>query len=102
MNPTWIAALTLAAALFSGQGKGVWTDAADATIPVDFKLQGEFKGDALGAQVIALGSGAFQAVLLPGGLPGDGWDGTNKILLDGKLEGDKAAFAPVSGKKNYL
>ena len=47
------ALLHAAAALLGGQGKGVWTDAADPTLPVDFKLQGEFSGDKLGAQVIA-------------------------------------------------
>jgi hypothetical protein len=98
----------LAAVLaLSLQGKGVWTDAQDATLPPDFKLQGEYAGDVPGAgkhgaQVIALGNGAFQAVLYPGGLPGDGWDGKNKILLDGKLDGDKAAFKPTEGARKYL
>lgn len=82
--------------------KGVWTDAADATLPADFAIQGEYSGDKLGAQVIALGNGTFQAILLPGGLPGDGWDGKNKILLEGKLESSGAAFTPASGKRKYL
>lgn len=86
--------------------KEVWTSADDATIPADFKYQGEFVGDIAGtktgAQVIALGNGAFQAVVLPGGLPGDGWDGKSKILLDGKLEGGKVVFKPAEGAKKYL
>ena len=102
MNPTALLAVTLAAALLGGQGKVVWTDAADPSLPVDFKLQGEFAGDKLGAQVIALGGGAFQAVLYPGGLPGDGWDEKSKILLDGRLEGEKAVFKAGDGKKKYL
>ncbi len=103
MNPISLAGLLLAAtALLGGQGKGVWTDAADPTIPVDFKLQGEFSGDKLGAQVIALGGGTFQAVLYPGGLPGDGWDGKSKILMDGRLDGEKIAFKPGEGQKKYL
>jgi hypothetical protein len=86
--------------------KGVWTDPADPTLPPDFKVQGEYVGELggakLGCQVIALGKGAFQAVLYPGGLPGAGWDGKNKILMDGKLEGDRATFRPATGKKKYL
>src|SRR4051812_24883698 len=86
----------------AGQGKtfkGVWTNASDPTLPPDFQIQGEYvgklqSGEALGCQVIALGNGAFQAVVFPGGLPGAGWDGTNKILMDGKLERDQAVFTP--------
>jgi hypothetical protein len=87
--------------------KDVWTDPEDKSIPVDFKFQGEYAGEIkggakLGAQVIALSQGAFQAVVYPGGFPGDGWDGVNKILMDGKLDGDKAVFTPTTGKRTYM
>ena len=86
--------------------KDLWTDPDDPTLPVDFKIQGEYagsvaKGEKLGAQVIALGGGRFQAVVYPGGLPGAGWDGKHKILMDGKLEDDKAVFVPTTGKRKY-
>lgn len=87
--------------------KEVWTDPADTTLPPDFKIQGEYlgsnaAGEKLGCQIIALGKGAFQAVVLPGGLPGAGWDGKSKILMEGVLEGDGATFKPASGKRKYL
>jgi hypothetical protein len=87
--------------------QGVWTDPEDKTLPEDFKIQGEYAGEIqggykLGAQVIALGQEAFQAVVYPGGLPGEGWDGKAKILMDGKRDGDKAIFTPAAGKRKYL
>ncbi len=82
--------------------KGVWTDPNDPTISADFRLQGEFAGDKIGCQVIALGNDAFQAVVLPGGLPGAGWDGKKKIILDGKIDGTKVALASPKGNKKYL
>lgn len=84
------------------QAKEVWTDPQDATLPADFKVQGEYVGDKAGCQVIALGDGHFQAVLLPGGLPGAGWDGKHKSLLEGMRDGESTTFKPASGKRRYL
>ncbi len=82
--------------------KDVWTDPHDPTLPAAFKIQGEYAGNHIGVQVIDLGKDTLQAVVLPGGLPGAGWDGKNKSLLTGKLEGDMVKFSPVSGKRRYL
>ena len=94
-----VAAAGLAAPLAAQpKDKGVWTDPNDPSLPVDYKIQGEYEGDKLGAQVIALGNGAFQAVILPGGLTGAGWDGKTKAFLDGKLDGNAAKFESAKGK----
>jgi hypothetical protein len=86
--------------------KEVWTDPSDPTLPADFKFQGEYAGkldrNEVGCQVIALGNGTFQAVLCKGGLPGAGWDGKDKSLMDGKIEEDKVIFVPTAGKRKYL
>jgi 3-keto-disaccharide hydrolase len=84
--------------------KVVWTDPADSTLPLDFKIQGEYAKDGLGIQVIALGNGSFHAVVYPGGLPGAGWDGKNKSLLAGRLFESKTAavFLEAEGKREYL
>jgi Domain of Unknown Function (DUF1080) len=87
--------------------KEVWTDPVDPALPVDFKFQGEFAGEVadgkkVGCQVIALGNGAFQAVMCKGGLPGAGWNGKDKSLMDGKIDGDKVVFVPSTGKRKYL
>jgi len=89
------------------KGKGTWTDPNDPDLAIEFNLQGEYSGNIeggakLGCQVIALGKGAFQAVVYPGGLPGDGWDGKNKILMDGRMDGEEVVFEPASGNKKYL
>lgn len=103
-----ICLLSASASSLQAQSKTteVWTSATDAKLPIDFKIQGEYVGtageDKLGCQVIALGDGAFQAVLLPGGLPGEGWDGRSKILCDGKLDGAIAVFVPTEGERKYL
>jgi hypothetical protein len=59
-------------------------------------------GGKLGAQVIALSNGAFHAVVYPGGLPGAGWDGKNKILMDGKTNDDVTTFKPIGDGKRYM
>jgi hypothetical protein len=58
----------------------------------DFALQGEYAGqvkdDRFGVQVIALGNGKFHGVAYRGGLPGDGWDESDKIEGDGERAAD--------------
>ncbi len=86
----------------------VWASLDAPNIPASVKIQGEYLGQLegsgkLGAQVIALGGDKYQAVVLPGGLPGAGWDGKNKILLDGVKDGKSILFHAIDGKgKGYL
>ena len=54
---------------------GTFTNSADPKLPADYMYQGEYSNQSLGAQVIALGKGAFHVVVYPGGLPGAGLDG---------------------------
>ncbi len=81
----------------NAQEKKTIVDPAEAGI--EAKLQGEYVGSyrdelelALGAQVIALGNGQYQLHFYPGGLPGAGWSGSNKLSTKGKLQGDKIVF----------
>jgi len=66
------------------------------TAGADYALQGEYEGalgsGKLGADVIALGNDQFRAVFHRGGLPGAGWDGKDKIEVDGKRDGEGVAF----------
>lgn len=66
-------------------------------IGVELKLQGEYvgeeKGKRVGAQVVARGNQSFHALVLEGGLPGDGWDGGQYGLLEsGPLSEGRVAF----------
>ena len=81
--------------------ENTWTDPDDKTLPADFEYQGEYKSEGHGCQVIALDKGRFQAVVFPGGLPGDGWDRKNRILMDGQLGDKKVTFAAAEGKRSY-
>lgn len=66
----------------------------------DFPFQGEYVGDIMhegqairhGVQVIALGNGQFHAVGYPGGLPGDGWHGGERVEVDGRLQDGSVRF----------
>uniref|UniRef100_A0A7C4LMG9 DUF1080 domain-containing protein n=1 Tax=Schlesneria paludicola TaxID=360056 RepID=A0A7C4LMG9_9PLAN len=66
----------------------------------DFPLQGEYVGDLVidgqnirhGVQVVAQGNGQFHAVGYPGGLPGDGWQGGDRVEVDGRVENGVLRF----------
>lgn len=67
------------------------------SIGVELKLQGEYVGKdgekLVGAQVVARGDKSFHALILEGGLPGDGWDGGRYGLLEsGSLSEGRADF----------
>ena len=67
----------------------------------DFAFQGEYLGtttgpgssEYLGVNVIALGDGRFDAVLLRGGLPGAGWDRATRLKLSGERRGELVTLA---------
>ncbi len=67
----------------------------------DFSIQGEYGGKQTGrgVQVIALGDGKFDAWLLDGGLPGDGWSrGDARVRLEGARNEGGIFFAGEDGK----
>jgi hypothetical protein len=108
-----LALLVLSVALLSGSvGVQAQNPKDQITDPEkagpDFLVQGEYEGtiagkDKLGAQVVAKGDGKFVGSILPGGLPGAGWDGKTKIKLDAKtIEGktNVTAIAKTSDGKS--
>jgi len=68
-----------------------------AKVDEDFRFQGEYYGalnlplagsETTGIQVVARGDGNFIGRQLRGGLPGNGWDTSSKVELEGKRKGD--------------
>jgi hypothetical protein len=77
----------------------VWTDVAEA--PIDYKLQGEYAGEKLGAQVVARGNNKLDVYILQGGLPGAGWDPkSKKVKIEAKLDPDKGVANFMGGGYN--
>lgn len=79
-----------------------FNDPAEVAKDPDFALQGEYLGQGnlgaamagrLAVQVIARSAGKFEAFLLKGGLPGDGWKrGDPRIRLEGQRDGQGVAL----------
>lgn len=71
----------------------------------DFVVQGEYQGNVtedgetvkIGLQVIALGDQKFDVVAYVGGLPGDGWNGKEKIKGSGATEGNETKLVAPTG-----
>ena len=89
-------AMVLSVAAPSNGQKPRYTDPSNTD--ADFEYQGEYEGKLgdqdHGIQVRALGKGVFEAFVFPGGLPGAGWDGKEKIVIQpkGKLENGVLKF----------
>jgi hypothetical protein len=80
-----------------------WAATELAQVDEDFPFQGEYVGTAaaggvpqsVGMQVVALGSGKFDAVVYPGGLPGAGWTLKDRIVLHGARDRSSASLTGV-------
>jgi len=93
------AALALAIAPCVGQKKEriAVADPEKTKADPDFAIQGEYVTGAIagkkkvGAQVVAKGGGVFDVRVLPGGLPGEGWDGKTQTKATAKRGEDGVA-----------
>jgi len=95
--------LAFAASVFAADEKPkaeTFTDPANAG--PDYLVQGEYKNDWGGAQVIALGNDKFRMVTYRGGLPGAGWDKEYKQEIDGQREADKIVFTSTNNYRAEL
>ena len=91
--------LTLTAALNAAQQESTDPTFLDtASAGQDYAVQGEYKNDWGGSQIIALGNGHFRMVTFQGGLPGAGWDNEFRQDTAGLREAGKVVF---SGPNQY-
>ncbi len=67
----------------------------------DYQIQGEytgvFDGENFGMQVVAKGDDQFSAVVYPGGLPGDGYYGYDRIFAEGETKDGETKISSDSG-----
>ncbi|MFT5131301.1 MAG: hypothetical protein ACI8W8_004937 [Rhodothermales bacterium] len=88
-----------------------WTDPESAAAEdPDFALQGEYVGMVLtddgkqryGLQVVAMGGGKFVIAALPGGLPGDGWDGEERQIYRGSTDDGQTIIVNREGVRKAV
>ena len=104
-SSSWIVANRLPVAS-AADSKGIVAITLDeAKKDPDFAIQGEYIGElggddgkqTWGLQIIALGDAKFHAVAFRGGLPGEGWDKSDKVEVDGSATGGAAMFNSEKG-----
>ncbi|MFZ5831143.1 MAG: 3-keto-disaccharide hydrolase [Planctomycetota bacterium] len=72
----------------------------------DYEVQGEYVGKikeeeeivTVGGQIVALGDGKFLGVAYTGGLPGAGWDGSERITSEGEAKDGQTIFKTEDGR----
>lgn len=72
---------------------------AEAAADPDFALQGEYLSERFGVQVVAQGKGKFRTLTLKGGLPGAGWNETDKQVQDDDTAEDVKDLLTALGAK---
>ncbi|HJT36407.1 MAG TPA: family 16 glycoside hydrolase [Pirellulales bacterium] len=86
---TWAVAgllLSTTASVVAAENNSVYETPQAAQADPDFVLQGEYVGQNVGVQVVALGKGDFRVVTYRGGLPGAGFDGKEKQITESDRE----------------
>ncbi len=97
---------TLMLSVLSANAADLIVDPAEAEKDADFQVQGEYTGELkhedgklkFGIQVIARGDGKFDGVGYPGGLPGAGWNGEEKMTGSGET---KDGTVVLKGKDGF-
>ncbi|MBI1902319.1 MAG: DUF1080 domain-containing protein [Planctomycetia bacterium] len=105
LAPLVVLVLGTVAALLAAQEKKPAAVIDPAKAGPDFAVQGEYAGEIptndgnkkFGIQIIALGDGKYRAAVHHGGLPGDGWDKSERILVDGQEAGGVTTFKADNG-----
>ncbi len=94
---TLFSSIFLTYAFSAPDKKGAYSTPEDAAKDPDFSIQGEYEGSytkgngnksIVGIQVVALGNGIFNAVGFEGGLPGNGWDLSERAQSEAKQADD--------------
>jgi hypothetical protein len=97
---TLLALLVIAPFATAAEPDGkTYTTAEEAAVDPDFAVQGEYAAEGVGVQVVALGEGNFSVVTFQGGLPGDGWDQSERKVSEVDAAGVKEVIANPKLKK---
>lgn len=96
----FVAGLSLVTLFAAPKNIPTWTDPGKAKVHPDFGIQGEYLagsgGEKSALQVAALDEGSFHVLTYRGGLPGDGWDGSE---IKAELLDRESVSSRIEGRK---